>query len=93
MTMKEHMPYKADTTRLRKKDAKHVSAAILKLMVKITSIFGSYDTEVLYEVIPIAGGSIPKSKNSEVDEWYKHACPFLNREQTMYIFPTGLSPI
>ena len=52
MAMKEHMPYKADTTRLRKKDAKHVSAAILKLMVKITSIFGSYDTEVLYEVIP-----------------------------------------
>ena len=42
MTMKEHMPYEADTTRLRKKDAKHVSAAILKLMVKITSIFGSY---------------------------------------------------
>ena len=42
MAIKEHVPYKADTIRMRKKDAKHVSPAILKLMVKITSIFGSY---------------------------------------------------
>ena len=40
--MKEHMPYQADTTRLRSRTQNvcfliSISAAILKLMVKITS--------------------------------------------------------
>ena len=41
----KHMPYKADTTRRRSRTQNMfplVSAAILKLMVKITSMFGSY---------------------------------------------------